>query len=97
MRRLQQLFEATDRRNRERILELCQPVPDGKLLDLGCADGAFTVDLAERIGASEVHGIEFAETPAARARERGIDVLSTSLEDPFPYPSHTSTSSTRTR
>ena len=87
--RLQQIFAATDRRNRERILELCIAVPGGRLLDLGCSDGAFTLELAGRIGASELHGVEYVEASAARARERGIDVVSTNLNDPFPYASET--------
>jgi SAM-dependent methyltransferase len=84
---LARVFEASDRRNKERILELCLPVAGGRLLDLGCADGAFTVELAERIGAGESHGVEFVEPLAALARGRGIQVDSTNLNERLPYES----------
>ena len=82
---LGELFSASDRRNRQRILELCVPVPGGRLLDLGCADGSFTVELKRRTGAAEAHAVEFVEELAVRARERGIEVSPANLNERFPY------------
>jgi SAM-dependent methyltransferase len=84
---LNDVFALTERRNRDRILELCVPVPGGRLLDLGCADGSFTVELGRQTRAAELHAVEFVEELAARARERRIEVTSANLNEPFPYDS----------
>ena len=72
-----------DRRNRERILELAVPAPDGRLLDLGCNDGAFTRVLAEHVGATNIDGVEFVAELAELAAQRGISVVSNDLNLPF--------------
>jgi SAM-dependent methyltransferase len=84
---LQKVFRASERRNQERILELCPPLPGARLLDLGCANGAFTMELARRIGAAESHGVEFVAELAAGARARGVQVAPTNLNERFPYES----------
>jgi SAM-dependent methyltransferase len=83
---LYDVYRATERRNKERILELASRVPEARLLDLGCNDGAFTVELARRIGAAEVHGVEFVDELANGARERGVEVIGHDLNEPLPYP-----------
>jgi len=55
------------------------------LLDLGCNDGAFTRQLADRVGAAEVHGVEFVDALAGEARARGVDVIAHDLNEPLPY------------
>jgi SAM-dependent methyltransferase len=84
---LKHVFRASERQNKERILELSLPIPNGRLLDLGCADGAFTVELARRVGAAECHGIEFVDELAEVAAGRGVQVVSSDLNERFPYES----------
>ena len=55
------------------------------MLDLGCNDGAFTRQLADRVGAAEVHGVEFVDALAGEARARGVDVIAHDLNEPLPY------------
>jgi SAM-dependent methyltransferase len=55
------------------------------LLDLGCNDGAFTIELAGAIGAAESHGVEFVSSLAAQATARGVEVVSHDLNEPLPY------------
>ena len=43
---LSRLFDATERLNRETIIELLPPGRGGELLDGGTSDGAFTVRVA---------------------------------------------------
>ena len=61
--------------------------PGGRLLDLGCNDGAFTAELAGRVGATEVYGVEFVDSLAAEARARGVQVVPHDLNEPLPYDS----------
>jgi SAM-dependent methyltransferase len=56
-----------------------------RLLDLGCNDGSFTTELAERTGATETYGVEFVPALATAASSRGIRVTSHDLNEPLPY------------
>jgi len=82
---LERVFRATEDENRRAILRLVKAVPGGRMLDLGCADGRFTVAVAERARAAEMHGIEFVEDWAAQAAQRGVQVVGADLGDRFPY------------
>lgn len=82
---LERLFRATEEENRRTILAAVQPIDGGRMLDLGCASGHFTVEIARRARAAEVHGVEFVEEWAADARGRGVEVVATDLADRLPY------------
>jgi methionine biosynthesis protein MetW len=80
---LQQLFRSTEDENRRVILE-SMPRRDGaRLLDLGCSDGRWTLEVARHVGANEIHGVEMLEERAAEARGRGIDVVVADLSEPL--------------
>jgi SAM-dependent methyltransferase len=53
------------------VLELLAPLPGERILDIGCGDGALTLEIA-RAGASVV-GIDSSPEMIAGARERGLD------------------------
>lgn len=82
---LERLFRATEEENRRTILAAVQPIDGGRMLDLGCASGHFTVEIARRARAAEVHGVEFVEDWAADARARGVEVVATDLGERLPY------------
>src|SRR3954451_23718905 len=82
---LYDVYRATERRNKERIVELAPPAPGGRLLDLGCNDGAFTVELAKKVGAAEVFGVEVGAELAREAAERGVEVSANDLNESLPY------------
>ena len=82
---LERVFHASEERNRRDILATVRPVPGGRLLDLGCANGAFTQRVAAACEAGEVHGVEFLEAWAAEARDNGIEAVVADLGERLPY------------
>jgi len=84
-RYLYNVFRGTERLNKRTILRMADTYPGGRLLDCGCGDGSFTVEVAEAVGASEVHGIEAVEERVRAAEARGIVVARTDLNERFPY------------
>jgi SAM-dependent methyltransferase len=79
------IFRSAEEENRRVILEQVPRLGGGRLLDLGCGNGAFTVDVAARMGADEVAGIEFIPQIAEQAEKRGVEVARGSLGEPFPF------------
>jgi 2-polyprenyl-3-methyl-5-hydroxy-6-metoxy-1,4-benzoquinol methylase len=67
------------------ILGSTLPRPGGELLDLGCDDGTFALEVAERTAVARVSGIEIDPEAAARASARGIDANCADLNGPWPY------------
>jgi trans-aconitate methyltransferase len=53
------------------VLELLQPRPGERILDLGCGDGVLTQKLAET--GAEVVGVDSSADMVAAARQRGLD------------------------
>jgi methionine biosynthesis protein MetW len=85
---LYKVFRDTEEENRQKILSLAEPRPGGKLLDLGCNDGSFTMRVARKARVESVWGVEVVESHIAKARERGIEVLEADLNCGLPVESH---------
>jgi methionine biosynthesis protein MetW len=79
---LGRMFRATEDENRRVILECMPPRPGGRLLDLGCGDGVWTLTVADHTRVDGVHGVELSASLAGRARARGVDVVSADLSEP---------------
>lgn len=61
-------------------------VPEGRLLEIGCATGA-RLDSYRELGWRQLSGIELVENPATQARAKGFEVISGQVEsalDRFP-------------
>ena len=84
---LGRVFSATERENCRAILSSLPPSRGGSLLDLGTHDGAFAAQVAERLRSDQVFGVELIPEHAARAEERGIDVVTADLESGIPFES----------
>jgi trans-aconitate 2-methyltransferase len=63
------------------LLELVEPCPDGRVVDLGCGTGELTRVLHERTGAGTTLGIDSSEAMLARSRSHAGDGLTFDLED----------------
>ena len=67
-------FHAERRQPFDDLVALCQPVPGGRVVDLGCGTGHLTAELHEHMQAAETVGIDSSESMLARARADRRDV-----------------------
>jgi trans-aconitate 2-methyltransferase len=67
-------FFAERRQPFDDLVALCTPVPDGRVVDLGCGTGNLTVELHERMQAAETVGVDSSESMLARAKANHGDV-----------------------
>lgn len=61
-------FAAQRRQPYEDLVAMVQPKSGMRVVDLGCGPGTLTVDLAERLGAAEILGIDSSDTMLAKAQ-----------------------------
>lgn len=79
------LADKVYRENQLKILELLRETNGDKLLDIGCAGGAFSLECAKMLGAKEICGIEIDENRAKEAENRGIRVFAMDASNTFPF------------
>jgi methionine biosynthesis protein MetW len=80
---MERLFQSVEDENRRVILETMPPRPEGRMLDLGCSDGRWTLEVARHVGCTDIHGVEMLEERAAEARSRGIAAIIADLSEPL--------------
>lgn len=85
---LKSIFAATDLENRRVILSLLSAQPGSSLLDLGCADGVFSLEVAQRLRATKIFGIEFLPEMAAVCQSKGMVISSKDLNEGIEFPSN---------
>jgi SAM-dependent methyltransferase len=61
----------------------------GSLLDLGCNDGTYTLEIAEYTGAKGVHGIDSDEKAIKESRLKGVKAEKCDINGRFPYKDNT--------
>lgn len=71
--------------NRRNLISLVRDAgaTGGTLMDLGCDDGEWTLQLAGAIGAAEVHGVEIVPEQADKAEQKGVRVTRLNLNAPM--------------
>jgi methionine biosynthesis protein MetW len=79
------VYRGTERLNKDEILRSLSAISANNILDCGCGDGSFTLELAQTVGASDVYGIEVDPPRVAAARSRGVHVELSDLNDAFPF------------
>ena len=83
---LADVFEASEDENKRVILRLvASGTPRQRMLDLGCFNGGFTLELGAAARAREVVGVEWMAQHAAAARARGVEVVEADLNAPLPF------------
>lgn len=73
---------------KDSVLKLTKKDQSAVILDCGCNDGSFTVQIAKRIYAKHIYGIEISNASSI-ARERGIKTKSSNLNNKLPYKDNT--------
>lgn len=81
---LNDLYARAAEENKRTILDLMLPIPGGTLVDVGCADGAESVRLRDRVGAEILIGLELADQFVQPARGRGVDLRQVDLTERWP-------------
>ena len=84
------MYAAAADLNRANILALASKGPtNGRLLDLGCDDGGWSMQLANAVRAAEIHGVEIVAEAAELAAKRGVRVSQLDLNGALELPSDT--------
>lgn len=84
---LHRVYRQSERANKGAILDAIEPRAHGRLLDCGCGDGEFTVQIACRARVSEAYGIEYAYDRIEDAADRGVIVTKSDPNAPLPHKS----------
>ena len=79
------MFDKAMALNKNNILFLLEKNKYAKLLDLGCDDGAWTLQLAKKICTKEIYGIDIVEDRLKKAKENGVNCKVGDLNNNFPY------------
>ena len=82
---LARIVDKSVKLNHKNIMELLDRNPFAKLLDLGCDEGTWTLELAKKIGTKQIYGIEIVEERAKIARKKQINVKIANLNKKFPF------------
>jgi SAM-dependent methyltransferase len=83
----QAVFESTDMANRQQILGVLSPQPGCSLLDCGCADGTFSLQVGQRLQATRVSGVEMMPELADICASKQIEVSTRDLNEGLDFPS----------
>lgn len=79
------LWAKSKKKNDTEILKLLSENPSGKILDLGCNDGAWTIRLGKKIKSKHLYGIEINEVAAKKAIKKAINVKIQDLNQKFEF------------
>jgi SAM-dependent methyltransferase len=82
---LQRLAAETFTANQHHILDLIAPDSYASICDLGCDDGAWSLEVAKVAHAKRIFGVEIVGDRAQLARQRGLEVAIADLNQPLPF------------
>jgi methionine biosynthesis protein MetW len=73
------------RLSRDFSLELLEQNEKARVLDIGCGDGEFTRQVANKTGSDKIYGVEISPQYAERARQNGINVVMADIDFGLPF------------
>jgi len=83
---MQRIWDESMSLNKANILSLLQVSESAKLLDLGCNDGNWTIQLGKKIGTRSLFGVDVSEKSLKEAQRRGVKAKKGDLNKIFPFP-----------
>ncbi len=85
---LKRLWQKARTKNTDKLLDLLEPNPKARLLDLGCNDGTLTKQYAKRVGTDAVYGIDLDPVALKAAKRRGVRTRRADVGRRLPYPAN---------
>ena len=83
---LDSLWHEVDSVNKSFVLDLIDKNEDAKVLDIGCATGYFSRQVADKVGTNKIFGIEVLKETAAKAHNiNNVNAVMANAENPFPF------------
>lgn len=82
---LNNLYNEASQMNRKNILSLIEVNSSGSILDLGCDEGTWTLELAKKMNSKNIYGVEIVDERSILAMEKGIHVEKSDLNLTFPF------------
>ena len=81
------IWSNAEKKYKEKILDLIEPNKKGKMIDLGCDNGDWTIKLAKSMGVRKgnIYGIDVIEDRYIDAIKKGIIVKKSDLNKKFPF------------
>jgi len=84
---LKRLFTATyDVDAKQAVLNAHEMNPDARVLDCGCGTGEYTMEVARKIGVTDIAGIDASPSAVADAVKNGVRAIVGNLNNPLPFP-----------
>lgn len=58
---------------------------DARVVDLGCGDGSFSIDIKKKIGCKEIYGVDIWDESIKKSEEKGLKVIKSDLNEKLPF------------
>jgi SAM-dependent methyltransferase len=84
-RYLEGISGGTYRLSRNFSLELLEQDEKARVLDIGCGDGEFTRQVANKTRSDKIYGVEISRKYADRAHKNGINVIMADIDIGLPF------------
>lgn len=81
---LKKLVQAMRLDNKKVFVSLLEPHKSAKVLDLGCGDGSFTLRIGEKVGTTELYGVEIEDELVQLCEPNGVKAYHVDLNEPLP-------------
>lgn len=82
---LHRISRGAYRMNKSFLLQLLEQNEKAKVLDIGCADGSFSRQVADRIGVEQIYGVEISPRYVYEACKKGVYVVLGDVDRGLPF------------
>ncbi len=86
---LSKMWDSAMDLNKQNIIQMLEYNPKHNILDLGCDDGSWTIELAKKTGSSNLYGVDIVESSLNKARKLGIIAKKADINKKWPFKNNT--------